>query len=178
VFSANEMVIVTAKGNPLGIAKVGDLVRPGVRFVRIAAEKDLATGRTVEFPKRAAALDGAPDLAQKVIDSTPFGAAKPTSVPETINAVRQGRADAGIVYYSAAVAAHGDLYAVRFPDGVDMSEAIRNAATVPGGTRNAADATDFAAFLTTREAQEILRDSGQPPVVPALRHGAVPQAIR
>jgi ABC-type molybdate transport system substrate-binding protein len=172
------MVIVTAKGNPLGIAKIGDLARPGVRFVRITAEKDLATGRTVEFLKRAAAQEGAPDLAQKIVDSTPFDAAKPTSVPETVNAVRQGRADAGVVYYSAAVAARGDVDIVRFPDSVNMSEAIRNAATVPGGARNAAEATDFVAFLTTREAQDILRDAGQPPVAPAIRRGAVPQAIR
>jgi molybdate transport system substrate-binding protein len=178
VFSANEMVIVTAKGNPLGIEKIGDLVRPGIRFVRITAEKDLATGRTVEFLKRAAAQEGTHDLAQKIIDSTPFDPAKPASVPETVNAVRQGRADAGVVYYSAAVAARGEIDIVRFPDSVNLSEAIRNAATVPGGARNAADATDFVAYLTTREAQDILRDAGQPPVVPAIRRGAVPQAIR
>jgi ABC-type molybdate transport system substrate-binding protein len=95
-----------------------------------------------------------------------------------VNAVRLGRADAGVVYYSAAVAARGELDILRFPDAVNMSESIRNAATVPGGARNAANATDFVAFLTTRAAQEILGASGQPPVVPAIRRGAVPQVIR
>jgi ABC-type molybdate transport system substrate-binding protein len=62
VFSANEMVVITAKGNPLGIRQVSDLAGPQVKFVRITGEKDLATGRTIEFIKRATALEGKPDL--------------------------------------------------------------------------------------------------------------------
>ena len=56
VFSANEMVVITAKGNPLGIKQVVDLARPDVKFARVTGEKDLATGRTIEFVKRATAL--------------------------------------------------------------------------------------------------------------------------
>ena len=52
-----------------------------------------------------------------------------------------------------------------------------NAATVPGTASNAADAVAFVAFLLSPEAQMILKDTGQPPVVPALRKGAVPAAI-
>jgi len=58
VFSANEMVVIVAKGNPLGIREVSDLLRPQVRFVRINGEKDLATARTIEFVKRATAKEG------------------------------------------------------------------------------------------------------------------------
>ncbi len=36
---------------------------------------------------------------------------------------------------------------VRFADNVNMSEAIRNAATVPGTASNGADGTAFVAFL-------------------------------
>ena len=63
VFSANEMVVIVAKGNPLGIREVSDLLRPQVRFVRVNGEKDLATGRTIEFVKRATAKEGKPELA-------------------------------------------------------------------------------------------------------------------
>ena len=49
VFSANEMVVITAKGNPLGIRELGDIAKPGVRVARVTGEKDLATARTVEF---------------------------------------------------------------------------------------------------------------------------------
>ncbi|HET9024551.1 MAG TPA: substrate-binding domain-containing protein, partial [Burkholderiaceae bacterium] len=65
----------------------------------------------------------------------------------------------------------------RFADNVNMSEAIRNAATVPGTASNASDAVAFVAFLLSPDAQAILKDTGQPPVVPAIRKGTVPAAI-
>jgi molybdate transport system substrate-binding protein len=180
VFSANEMVIITAKGNPLGIKRASDLARPGLRFVRVNGEKDLATGRTVTFLQRATAAEGEPALAQKIIDGAPGSIGepgKPVTVPAAVDAVRQGKADAAIVYYSAAVAGRDDVDIVRFADNVNMSEAIRNAATVPGTASNSADATAFVAFLLTPEAQTILKDTGQPPVVPAIRKGLVPAGI-
>ena len=174
VFSANEMVVITAKGNPLGIAKIGDLARPDVKFARVTGEKDLATNRTIEFVKRAAAQEGTPELAQAIIAKAPVDPAKASGVPDVVAAVKDGRANAGIVYYSAAVAARNDVDAIRFPDSVNMSEAIRNAATVTGTARNPAEAQLFVEFLLSPEAQQILKDTGQPPVVPALRVGAVP----
>ncbi len=178
VFSANEMVVITAKGNPFGIKQVVDLARPDVKFARVTGEKDLATGRTIEFVKRATALEGKPELAQAVVDRAPVDPAKPTGVPDVVAAVRDGRASAGIVYYSAAVAARADVDAVRFPASVNLSEAIRNAATVPGTARNPGEALAFVAFVLSPEAQRILQDTGQPPVVPAIRNGAVPAEIR
>ena len=177
VFSANEMVVITAKGNPLGIRQVSDLAGPQVKFVRVTGEKDLATGRTIEFLKRSAAQEGRPDLAQKIVDSALVDPAKPATVPDTVNAVKEGRANAGVIYYSAAVAARNDVDIVRFPDSVNMSEAIRNAATVPGTARNAKEATEFVGFLLSPEAQSILKETGQPPVAPAIRKGAVPAAL-
>lgn len=174
VFSANEMVIIVPKGNPKAIKRAVDLARPGVRFARVTGEKDLATGRTVEFLKRAAQAEGDAGAAQKAIEA----AIAAPNVPETVNAVKTGKADAGVVYYSAAVAAKDDVDSVRFPANVNMSEAIRNAATVPGTAREAAEATAFVAFLLTPEAQEILLRTGQPPVAPALRKGDVPAEVR
>jgi molybdate transport system substrate-binding protein len=178
VFSANEMVVITARGNPLGIRKIGDLARPDVKFARITGEKDLATNRTIEFVKRAAVLEGTPDLAQTIIDRAMVDPAKPMGVPDVVNAVRDGRASAGIVYYSAAVAARNDVDVVRFPNSVNLSEAIRNAATVPGTARNSKEALEFVGFVLSPEARRILQDTGQPPVVPALRIGAVPADLR
>jgi molybdate transport system substrate-binding protein len=178
VFSANEMVIITAKGNPLGIGHASDLSKPGVRVVRVTGEKDLATGRTIEFLKRATTLEGRPELAQRIVDGAVTEAGKPTTVPDTVNAVRQGKANAGIVYYSAAIAARREVDIVRFPESVNMSEAIRNAAVVPGTARNVADATRFVGFLLSPEAQGILKETGQPPVVPAIRKGVVPAEVK
>lgn len=178
VFSANEMAVITAKGNPLGIRQIGDLAGPQVKFARVTGEKDLATGRTIEFVKRAAALEGKPELAQKIIDGAPADPAKPTNVPGVVDAVKEGQANAAVVYYSAAVAARNDVDVVRFPDSVNLSEAIRNAAVVPGAAQNAKEALAFVAFLLTPEAQRILLETGQPPVVPAIRAGAVPAEVR
>ena len=178
VFSGNEMVIITAKGNPLGIRQASDLAKPDVRLFRVTGEKDLATGRTIEFLKRATALEGKPDLAQKIVDGSVVEPGRATGIPDTVKAVREGTANAGIVYYSAAVAARSDVDAIRFPDSVNMSEAIRNAATVPGTARDAGTAMKFVAFLLSPEAQGILKETGQPPVVPALRKGAVPVEVK
>ena len=178
VFSGNEMVVITGKGNPLGIRQISDLAKPEVKFVRITAEKDLATGRTIDFLKRAAALEGKPELAQKIIDAAIIDPSKPTSVPETVRAVREGTASAGVVYYSAAVAAQSDIEIIRFPASVNMSDAIRNAASVPGTARNPKEATDFVRFLLPAEAQAILKETGQPAVVPAIRKGNVPADVK
>ena len=70
IFSANEMVVITMKGNPMGIKRITDLSRPDVKFARVTGEKDLGTNRTITFLKQAAALEGQPDLAQKIIDGS------------------------------------------------------------------------------------------------------------
>jgi molybdenum ABC transporter molybdate-binding protein len=178
VFSANEMVVITEKGNPLGIRHVADLARSDVKFVRVTGEKDLATGRTIEFLKRATALEGKPELAEKISAGALVDPAKPTTVPDAIRAVKEGRANAGVVYYSAAVAAEKELDVIRFAASVNLSDSIRNAASVPGTARNVKAAIDFVNLLLSAEGQRILMETGQPPVVPAIRRGDVPAEIK
>jgi len=173
-----DMVLITGKGNPLGIRQVADLAKPDVTFVRVTGEKDLATKRTVEFLQKAAALEGQPAIAQKIVDSAAVDPAKPNSVPDTVRAVREGKANAGVVYFSAAVAARNDVDIVRFPASVNLSDEIRNAATVPGTATNGKAALDFVKFLLSAEGQTILKDTGQPPVVPAIRKGNVPTDLQ
>jgi len=171
VFSANEMVVITAKGNTLRIGRIADLARPEIKLARVTGEKDLATGRTIEFLKRASTMEGRPELAQAILNASPADPAQPARVPDTINAVTEGRANAGIVYYSAAIAVRNDVDIVRFPDSVNLSDTIRNAATVPGTARNRNEAIAFVRFLLSPEAQAILRNTGQPPVVPPIPQG-------
>ncbi len=178
IFSSNEMVVIVRTGNPLGIGRISDLAKPGVRFVRVTGEKDLATGRTVEFVKRATALEGNPDLARNIVSAAPDDPSQPIPVPAVVRAVLDGRADAGIVYYSAAVAAGPDVSIIRYPASVNMSEEIRNAVSVPATARNPVEAEAFARFLLEPEGRKILEATGQPPVIPAVRVGAIPTSLR
>jgi len=178
VFSANEMVLITAKGNPKSIRAASDLVRPGVRFTRVTGEKDLATQRTVEFLRNLATQEGKPELGQRAIELAVTDPAKPHTVPETIQDVVSGAADAGVVYLSAAVTAKDKLEILRFPAALNLSSQIMNAATVPATAKEPAAALAFVRFLLSAEGQKILEETGQPPIVPALLSGAVPADLK
>lgn len=178
IFSANEMVVITTKGNPLGIKKMSDLAKTGVRFSRVTGEKDMATRRTVEFVKNVTALEGNPQLAEGIIAGAMTDPAKPHTVPETIRDVATGKADAGVVYYSAAVEAKKDADSLRFPAEVNLSSQIRNAATVPSTAKEPATALAFVRFILSDEGRKILEATGQPPVFPPITKGAIPGELK
>lgn len=178
VFSANEMVLITAKGNPLGIRKVIDLAGEKVRFTRVTGEKDLATKRTIDFIWNVATLEGKPDLAQGIIDRAAVDPAKPHTVPQTIADVVSGKADAGVVYFSAAVAEKEKLEILRFPAMVNLSSEIRNAATVPATAKDPATAVKFVRLLISGEGKALLEATGQPPVAPPIFNGNVPAELK
>ncbi len=162
VFSANELVVITRKGNPLGLKQMTDMARDGVRLARVTGEKDMATNRTVEFITRAAAAEGKPDLAPKIIE----GAVKENTIPDVLKAVCSGKANAGIVYLSAAVTVADDADIVSFPARVNLSEDIRNVVTIPGTARNVTAAEGFIRYILSGEGRQILKKTGQPPIVP------------
>ncbi len=173
VFSANEMVVVTGKGNPLGIKQMSDLAKSGVRLARVTGEKDMATNRTMEFIKKASSAEGKPELAQKII----AGAIKENAIPDVLKALKSGRANAGIVYLSAAVTIADDADRIDFPAKVNLSEQIRNAVTLPGTAENKAAGIGFVKLLLSEEGRRIFQRTGQPPIVPPIREGAVPFEI-
>jgi len=178
IFSANEMVVITTKGNPLGIKKMSDLAKAGVRFTRVTGEKDMATQRTIDFVKNVTTLEGNPQLAQGIIDGAVTDPAKPHTVPETIRDVATGKADAGVVYYSAAVEAKKDVDSLRFPSEVNLSSQIRNAATIPSTAKEPATALSFVQFILSDEGRKILEATGQPPIVPPITKGEIPRELK
>ena len=117
-------------------------------------------------------------MAQKIVDAAISDATKSTSVPDTVRGVADGKANAGVVYYSAAVAAGNSVDIVRFPTSVNMSEAIQNAAAVPTTAKNPKEAADFVRFILSSEGQALLASAGQPPIVPAIRKGDVPPDVK
>lgn len=178
IFSANEMVVITARNNPLGIKRMSDLAKTGVRFTRVTGEKDMATQRTIDFVKNVTALEGNPQLAQGIIAGAAADPAKPRTVPETIREVATGKADAGVVYYSAAVDAKKDVDSHRFPSEVNLSSQIRNAATIPSTAKEPAAALLFVRFILSEEGRKILEATGQPPVVPPITRGELPRELK
>ncbi len=170
VFSANELVVITRKGNPLGLKKMIDLGKGSVMLARVAGEKDMATDRTIEFIKRAVAAEGRLDSAQKIIDE----AVKENTIPDVLKAVCSGKADAGIVYLSAAVTVADDVDIISFPANLNLSEQIRNVVTIPGTAKNGQTAEDFIKLMLSAEGRQILEKTGQPPIVPPITEGNVP----
>jgi molybdenum ABC transporter molybdate-binding protein len=170
VFSANELVVITKKGNPLGLKQMIDMVADAVILTRVAGEKDMATNRTIEFIKRASAAEGKPDLSRKIID----GAVRENTILDVLKAVCRGRADAGIVYLSAAVTVAADAEIISFPATVNLSERIRNVVTIPGTAQHVTTARGFVRFMLSAEGRQILKKTGQPPIVPPIKEGNLP----
>lgn len=172
-FSANELVVITKKGNPLGIKRMTDLVKDRVAVARVSGETDMGTDRTIEFVQNASTNEGNPDLAQQIIGR----AIKAGTVPGVLQAVQTGKADVGIVYLSAAVSTAGDVDIIYFPAAVNLSQKIVNAITIPGTAKNVKAADNFIKFLLSAEGRQILKKAGQPPIVPPIMEGNVPFTI-
>ncbi|NLI90990.1 MAG: molybdate ABC transporter substrate-binding protein [Peptococcaceae bacterium] len=173
VFSANEMVIVTKKGNPLGIKQVSDLAKADVKLARVNSATDMATARTVTFVTKATEAEGQKDLAKKIID----GATSVDNIPAAIKALQDGSVNTAIMYYSSAVTIQNDFDVLRYPADVNLSSEIRNAATIPGTAGQKEAAAKFISLILSPEGQEILKKTGQPPVVPPIKDGNVPPEI-
>lgn len=169
-FSANELVIITKRGNPFGVKQIKDLTKDGVIWARISGEADMGTNRTIEFIHNAATEEGIYDLAEQIIDSGIMAG----SVPGVLHAVQSGLANAGIVYLSAAVSISDDVDIIFFPATVNLSEKIVNVVTIPGVANNVNGADSFIKLLLSAEGSQILKLTGQPPIVPPLTEGNIP----
>lgn len=119
---------------------------------------------------RTVAAEDRPDLSQKIID----GAVKENTIPDVLKAVRSGEAYAGIVYLSAAVTVADEVDIIAFPTKVTLSENIRNVVTIPGAVKNVTTAESFSRSMLSAEGQQILKKTGQPPIVLPIKEGTVP----
>ena len=74
----------------------------------------------------------------------------------------------------AAVMVANDVYIISFPAKVNLSEDIRNVVTIPGAAKNVPTANSFVRFMLSEEGRQILKKTGQPPIVPPIKEGTVP----
>ncbi|SEB71924.1 substrate-binding domain-containing protein [Paenibacillus sp. GP183] len=173
VFSANQMVLMVPKGNPLAIHGAQDLLRPGIQLIRVAGEKDLATYRTIEFIRKAANQEGMPEIAERMIET----AVKAHTIPEAIQALRENKGDSAIVYLSTAIAERQHFDYIPFPDSINLSDQIRNVLSIPSTSRNREAAMDYLRFVLSPAGRDILKQAGQPPLFPFVKEGSIPSEL-
>ncbi|MFF3642183.1 molybdate ABC transporter substrate-binding protein [Streptomyces sp. NPDC002564] len=143
VIAKNRLVIATREGNPGKVKALKDLADPKLKVV--LADDTVPVGR---YSKQV--LD-----AQKV---TVKPVSKEANVRSVLSKVELGEADAGIVYKTDAATATDKVDAVEIPD--DQNAVASYPAATLKESKNGDAAAAFVKWLSTPEAQKILRDAG------------------
>ncbi|MFI8929139.1 molybdate ABC transporter substrate-binding protein [Streptomyces sp. NPDC053474] len=143
VIAKNRLVIATGKGNPKKVEQLKDLADKDLKVVLAAPE--VPVGRYSEQI-----------LERQKVDVKPVS--QEPNVRAVLSKVELGEADAGLVYKTDVQAADGKAEGVDIPDGQNAIAAYP-AATLKTSEHTAAAAA-FVTWLTSAEAQKILRDAG------------------
>ncbi|GGT92418.1 molybdate ABC transporter substrate-binding protein [Streptomyces lateritius] len=143
VIARNRLVIATGEGNPHKVDELKDLADTELKVVLAAPE--VPVGK----------------YSQKILDAQKI-TVKPVSQEPNVRAVLSkvelGEADAGLVYKTDAESAKDKVDAVEIPDEQNAIAAYP-AATLKQ-SKNAEAAAAFVAWLSSPEAQKILRGAG------------------
>ncbi|RAJ66574.1 molybdate transport system substrate-binding protein [Streptomyces sp. Amel2xB2] len=143
VIAKNRLVIATGKDNPEKIENLKDLADPKLKVVLAAPE--VPVGR----------------YSREVLDKQKLKV-KPVSQEANVRAVlskvQLGEADAGIVYKTDAATVPGKVDAITIPD--DENAVASYPAATLKSSKNSKAAAAFVKWLSTPEAQKMLRDAG------------------
>ncbi len=142
-FAKNQLVIATAKGNPKGLTSLAALEKPGIKVALCA----------VQVPCGAAAKTA---LAKANVKITPVTLEQ--DVKSALSKVKLGEVDAALVYRTDAKAAASDVDGVEFPESANAINEYPIAALK--GSKNAAAAAAFVAYVQSDPAQKVLTDAG------------------
>lgn len=145
-FTANRLVIVVARGNPLQIAGPGSLERKGVRIVMAAAGVPVG-----DYTRIVLARMGLSNLVDRAVSQE-------TDVREVLAKVVLGEADAGFVYATDAKTVAGQVTVVRIPPGAQPRVIYAAAAVKSSSHLEAARA--WVRRLLSRRSQRKLRAAG------------------
>jgi molybdate transport system substrate-binding protein len=115
IFLQNKLVVILPFENQLGLEKLQDLARPGVKLV-LAAE-EVPVGRYTRHSLYLMTGQFGMDFKDRVLANV---VSNEDNVRQVVAKVQLGEADAGIVYTSDAVAAP-DLRKIDIPAGLNVS---------------------------------------------------------
>jgi len=127
-FTRNELEIATAPGNPLHIATLADLAKPGVKVSLCAASVPCGSASLAVLKAAGVAVTPVTEVTDDTTDVTD---------------VEDGQVDASLVYHSDLVGDGGKMTGITFPQAGD---AINTYPIVL--LKNAPDATAAQAFIT------------------------------
>jgi molybdate transport system substrate-binding protein len=146
VFTANRLVIVVAKGNPLGLRGVRDLERPGLKIVMAAAGVPVG-----DYTRTVLARLRLSDLVGKAVSQE-------TDVRAVLAKVVLGEADAGFVYSTDAKTVAGRVSVRRLPPASQPRVLYAAVAVKDSSHLKAANA--WVERLRNKKAQRELRAAG------------------
>jgi molybdate transport system substrate-binding protein len=143
VIAKNRLVIATRKGNPEKVGNLKDLADPELKVVLAAPE--VPVGR---YSKQV--------LDKQKVDVKPVS--EEANVRAVLSKVELGEADAGIVYKTDAATVPEKVEAVKIPD--DENAVASYPAAALKSSKNSEAAAAFVKWLSTPQAQKLLRDAG------------------
>lgn len=155
IFARNLPVIVVSADNGAGITTPKDLARPGLKLVLAAPDVPIGhyarqiIDRLAAEPGYGAAYKDA--TLKNVVSNE-------ANVRAVLTKIELGEADAGVVYRTDALGARGKVKTIALPDGANVVASYPIA--IVSGTRNAAAAAAFVAFVRGAEGQQLLQDAG------------------
>lgn len=155
VFVHNLLVVIYPKNNPGNITKLQDLANPGLKIV--LADKSVPAGQyALDYLSKASADPSFGSSYQANV--TKNVVSYETDVETVVTKVAQGEADAGIVYTTDALANKSQLGEIDIPANL-QTEATYPIAPIKG-SRNAATAQQFVAYVLSSDGQAILKQYG------------------
>ncbi len=142
-FVTNNLTIVTAPGNPHGIAGLADLANPDLKIVVCAPQVPCG---------------GATQKVAELAGVTLAPVSEETSVTNVLGKVTAGEADAGLVYRTDAKGAGDGVTAVDFPEADEVTNVYPIGPLKAAQNPEAAQA--FIDMVLGEEGQKILNDAG------------------
>ena len=147
-FATSELVIAVQPGNPFDIASLADLAAPGP-----GDEAPVTVVCAAEVPCGNASQQL---LERDAVELTP--ASEEQNVTAVLTKVREGEADAGLVYRSDVLSTDGEVDAIDITDAADAAGAYMIAPIAGGSSPGVAEA--WIAYLNSDEAQQLFAELG------------------